>query len=191
MRFHLQVCFLWCLTFTLLWNKMSWYSTERQSFFFFLNNRNHLLYKKMHLVESYLVGLKGLCRGTVLATVQKGEGLCLCVTKLMFPQVGNLKELLPALGTPVAPLSHFWAPSASFNCPIFCSHRHSIRMWCCHGNLRFCRGLCNLRETLPHVRLSVWVWVDREFFYPAGLTVNLSWFSSQTRATADRASWET
>ena len=51
------------------------------------------------------MGSEALCRGVVLPTLLAAEGFLLCVDELVFLQVTDLVELLPAAGAPVPPLS--------------------------------------------------------------------------------------
>lgn len=54
---------------------------------------------------THLMGSEALCRGVVLPTLLAAEGFLLCVDELVFLQVTDLVELLPAAGAPVPPLS--------------------------------------------------------------------------------------
>lgn len=114
--------------------------------------------------KAHLMCSEAFCRRVILPALAAAEGFLLCVAELVFLQVADLEELLPAAGAPVPPLSDLRLPLSSAGCG---------------GNCRACRGCGGLRGDQAPLCWFHWVWV-RSAFDP----VDASRFSSQAGAAA-------
>lgn len=135
---------------------------------------------------SYLMGSEAFYRSVVFPTLFTSERFLLCVTELVFLQVTELVELFATAGTSVAPLSNPWPPCKTHPWSTCCCCSLSIRVCYLNGHHFFWDRLVALGGDLPLSRgLFSGVGADGVLLHP-GQRVNPSWFSSQTRAAADR-----
>lgn len=121
---------------------------------------------------------EALCRRVAPPTLRAAEWFLGRVTELVFLQVSDLEETLPAAETPVAPLSGL---------RLRCRGR-SVLLWCFHGNSLVCNRLCVLCEAQPPLPLYVLGrgWAGGGRLHPVAKAVNAAGFGCQAGAAADR-----